>query len=328
LSAVKAYRVFQENGLTRGSVVDLDPDELSPGAVVLRAAYSSVNFKDARVATGTFRSPIRFPRVPGIDVAGTVIASSDGRYREGDAVLATGFDLGVGHDGGYAEIVRLPAEWVVPLPAGLSPFEAMTIGTAGFTAALSIIELERNGLQRANGPVLVTGASGGVGSLAVDCLAQRGYEVVAMTGKPEQRDYLLGLGAREVIPRTMPGDAVPLGEPRWAAAIDPVGGGTLAAVLRTLKYGAAVANSGLTGGADLQTTVLPFILRSVKLLGIDSVQCPMAPRLEVWRRLATDLRPAHLQHIARQVTLEDLDGVFAELLAGSATGRTVVRLSR
>jgi NADPH2:quinone reductase len=241
-------------------------------------------------------------------------------------VIVTGFDLGVGHDGGYAEIVRVPADWIVRRPPELSLLEAMTIGTAGFTAALSIVELERNGLEPRGGPVIVTGASGGVGSLAIDCLARLGYEIVASTGKPDRGDYLRELGAREVIPRGIPGDAQPIGEPRWAGAIDPVGGETLAALLRTMKYGGAVANSGLTGGAEVQTSVMPFIFRGVKLLGIDSVQCPMPRRLAVWRRLATDMRPAHLQRIARQVTLDDLDGVFAALLAGSATGRTVVRL--
>jgi NADPH2:quinone reductase len=324
--AVKAYRVFEENGRVAGRVVDMDAAELTPGEVAIRAAYSSVNFKDARVATGTFRMPIRFPRVPGIDVAGTVAASSDARVREGDEVIVTGYDLGVGQDGGYAEIVRVPADWIVRLPPGLSLLEAMTIGTAGFTAALSIVELERNGLQPGGGPVIVTGASGGVGSLAVDCLARLGYEVIAVTGKADRHEYLRGLGARQVIPRGIPGDAKPLGEPRWAGAIDPVGGETLASLLRTLKYGGAVANSGLTGGADVQTTVLPFILRGVKLLGIDSVQCPMPRRLDVWRRLAADMRPAHLHHIARQITLDDLDETFAALLSGSAAGRTVVRL--
>jgi acrylyl-CoA reductase (NADPH) len=324
---MRAYRLFQENGKVSGRVVDIDRDDLSPGPVVIKAAYSSVNFKDARVATGTFRSPIQFPRVPGIDVAGTVVSSEDPRFREGDKVLATGYELGVNHDGGYAEFARLPGDWIVPLPPAFDPLEAMTIGTAGFTAALSIMELERNGLTPDKGPVIVTGATGGVGSLAVDCLSRLGYHVTAVTGKTDQHEYLHALGAREIVPRApLPGDKQPVGEARWAGAIDPVGGDTLAALTRTMKYGGAIANSGLTGGADLHTTVLPFILRGIKLLGIDSVQCPMPVRLEVWRRLATDMKPAHLARMARPVTLEDLDGVFASLLAGSATGRTVVRL--
>jgi putative YhdH/YhfP family quinone oxidoreductase len=270
--------------------------------------------------------PIRFPRVPGIDVAGTVAASRDRRVREGDEVIVTGYDLGVGQDGGYAEVVRVPADWIVPLPRPLSLRDAMIIGTAGFTAALSIMELERNGLEPGGGPVIVTGASGGVGSLAVDCLARLGYDVVAATGKADRHEYLRELGAREVIPRGIPGDGQPVGQPQWAGAVDPVGGETLAALLRTLKYGGAVANCGLTGGADVQTSVMPFIFRGVKLLGIDSVQCPMPRRQEVWRRLAGDMRPAHLPRVAREVTLDDLDGVFAALLSGSAAGRTVVRL--
>jgi acrylyl-CoA reductase (NADPH) len=325
---MRAFRLFQQGGGVAGRVVDIERDALSPGPVVVRTAFSSVNFKDARVATGTFRSPIAYPRVPGIDVAGTVVASTDPRFREGDQVLATGYELGVNHDGGYAEEVRLPGDWLVPLPDAFTPLEAMTIGTAGFTAALSILELERNGLTPERGPVIVTGASGGVGSLAIDCLSRLGYEVTAVTGKSDQHDYLRLLGAREVVPRSpLPGDNTPMGNAMWAGAIDPVGGETLAALTRTMRYGGAIANSGLTGGAELHTTVLPFILRGVKILGIDSVQCPMPARLEVWRRLATDMKPAHLARMATQVTLDDLDRVFASLLSGSATGRTVVRLS-
>jgi NADPH2:quinone reductase len=324
---MRAYRLFQDNGKVSGRVVDLDRDDLSPGPVVIKAAYSSVNFKDARIATGTYRSPIQYPRVPGIDVAGTVVSSGDPRFREGDRVLATGYELGVNHDGGYAEYARLPGEWLVPLPAAFDPLEAMTIGTAGFTAALSIMELERNGLTPEQGPVIVTGATGGVGSMAVDCLARLGYHVTAVTGKADQHDYLRSLGAHEIVPRApLPGDKQPIGQARWAGAVDPVGGDTLAALTRTMKYGGAIANSGLTGGVELHTTVFPFILRGTKLLGIDSVQCPMPVRLEVWRRLATDMKPAHLARMARQVTLGELDGVFAALLSGTATGRTVVAL--
>jgi acrylyl-CoA reductase (NADPH) len=341
---MRAYRLFQEGGTVAGRVVDVERDALSPGPVVVQATYSSVNFKDARVATGTFRGAIEYPRVPGIDVAGTVVASADPRFREGDQVIATGYELGVGHDGGYAEEVRLPGDWLVPLPHGFTPFEAMAIGTAGFTAALSIIDLERNGLTPERGPVIVTGATGGVGSMAVDCLSRLGYQVTAVTGKSDRHDYLRALGAREIVARDQlpgldmqdesragkhdpPSRPAPVGEPLWAGAIDPVGGGTLAALTRTMRYGGGIANSGLTGGAELHTTVLPFILRGVKILGIDSVLCPMPARLEAWRRLATDMRPAHLASMARQVTLDDLDGVFASLLAGSNTGRTVVRLS-
>jgi NADPH2:quinone reductase len=316
-------------------IVDLDRESLSAGSVVVKTAFSSVNFKDARVATGTFRSPMAFPRVPGIDLAGTVVASTDPRFRAGDQVIATGYELGVNHDGGYAEEARVPGDWLVPLPEAFTPLEAMTIGTAGFTAALSIMELERNGLTPDRGPVIVTGASGGVGSMAVDCLSRLGYQVTAVTGKSNQVDYLRELGAREVLSRSaMPGlaphapasHASPLGDPLWAGAIDPVGGETLAALTRTMRYGGAIANSGLTGGAELHMTVLPFILRGVKILGIDSVQCPMPTRLDVWRRLATDMKPAHLGRMVTQVGLDGLPGVFAALLSGSNIGRTVVRL--
>ena len=324
---MRAYRLFQEAGRVSGRVVEIDRDALSAGDVVIRAEYSSVNFKDARVATGTYRAPVAYPRVPGIDVAGTVVASRDARVREGDRVVATGYELGVNHDGGYAQEVRLPGDWVVPLPATLTTREAMIIGTAGFTAAVSIRELERNGLAPDRGPVVVTGASGGVGSLAIDVLTRLRYQVTAVTGKADQHDYLRELGAREIVPRApLPGDGQPVGEARWAGAIDPVGGETLAALVRTMRYGGGIANSGLTGGADVHTSVIPFIFRAVKLLGIDSVQCPMPLRLEVWRRLASDMKPAHLARIAREATLDDLGGTFATLLSGAAVGRTIVRL--
>jgi NADPH2:quinone reductase len=324
---MRAFRLFQEAGGVAGRVIDLDRDGLSPGTVVVRAEYSSVNFKDARVATGTYRAPVQYPRVPGIDVAGTVISSEDPRFREGDAVLATGYELGVNHDGGYAQEVRLPGDWLVPLPPAFTTREAMIVGTAGFTAALSIIELERNGLRPDAGPVIVTGATGGVGSLAIDCLTRLGYEVTASTGKTDRHDYLRELGARAIVPRSpLPGDRLPIGEARWAGAIDPVGGDTLAALVRTMRYGGAIANSGLTGGADLHSSVLPFIFRAVKLLGIDSVQCPMPTRVEVWRRLATDMKPAHLDRVAREVGLDDLATIFPALLAGTVVGRTIVRL--
>ena len=324
---MRAYRLYQEAAGVTGRVVEVEREALSPGTVVVRAEYSSVNFKDARVATGTYRAPVQYPRVPGIDVAGTVVASEDARFRAGDRVVATGYELGVNHDGGYAQEVRLPGDWLVPLPPAFTTREAMIIGTAGFTAALSIIELERNGLTPERGPVIVTGASGGVGSMAIDCLARLGYHVTAVTGKPDQHDYLRALGAGDIVRRTpLPGDREPVGEARWAGAIDPVGGATLAALVRTMRYGGAIANCGLTGGAEVQTNVLPFIFRAVKLLGIDSVQCPMPLRREVWRRLASDMKPAHLARVAREVTLDDLHTIFPALLAGSAVGRTIVRL--
>jgi NADPH2:quinone reductase len=323
-----AFKVFDENGTISGRIVQVSVDELSEGPVVIRAAFSSVNYKDALAATGAGRIMRRFPLVGGIDVAGTVESSADARFNAGDPVVVTGYDLGVAHDGGYAAYVRVPAEWVVPLPNGLSLFDAMAIGTAGFTAALSIVEMERNGLAPANGPVVVTGATGGVGSIAIQSLAARGYSVRALTGKAHEGDYLRSLGAADVIARgSLDMGTRPLEKSMWAGAVDPVGGDVLAWLTRTMMYGGCIASSGLTGGIELKTTVLPFILRGVKLLGIDSVMCPAATRLEVWRRLAGDLKPAHLAAATRTVSLDGLPDAFATLLGGHARGRFVVEVS-
>jgi acrylyl-CoA reductase (NADPH) len=323
-----AFKVFEESGKISGRIVQASLDELSEGAVVIKAAFSSVNYKDALAATGAGKIMRRFPLIGGIDVAGTVESSTDSRVKAGDHVLVTGYDLGVAHDGGYAVYVRVPAEWVVPLPPGLSIFDAMAIGTAGFTAALSIVEMERNGLTPSNGPVIVTGATGGVGSIAVQCLAARGYDVTALTGKPQEEEYLRALGARHLMDRgTLVMGTRPLEKTLWAGAVDPVGGATLAWLTRTMMQNGCIANSGLTGGTELTTTVLPFILRGVKLLGIDSVMCPMPTRLDVWRRLATDLKPAKLVEAARQISLEELPSAFDALLKAQARGRYVVKLS-
>jgi acrylyl-CoA reductase (NADPH) len=323
----RAFRIFDEGGRIAGRLVDASLDELSNGAVVIKAAFSSVNYKDALAATGAGKIVRRFPLIGGIDVAGTVESSADARVKAGDAVLVTGFDLGVAHDGGYAGYVRVPAGWVVPVPTGLSLFDAMAIGTAGFTAALSIVEMERNGLAPANGPVIVTGATGGVGSIAVQCLAARGYQVTALTGKPHEEPYLRGLGAAHVVSRaTVQMGTRPLEKATWAGAVDPVGGATLAWLTRTMMQNGCIASSGLTGGTELQTTVLPFILRGVKLLGIDSVLCPMPTRLEVWRRLAADLKPARLADAAHTISIEQLPATFDALLQGQARGRFVVAL--
>jgi NADPH2:quinone reductase len=324
----KAFRVFEEGGAIVGRIVDTSLDELSAGSVVIKAQYSSVNYKDALAATGAGKIMRRFPLVGGIDVAGTIESSTDALFKAGDPVLVTGYDLGVAHDGGYCQRVRVPADWVVPIPSGLSAFDAMAIGTAGFTAALSIVEMERNGLAPGDGPVIVTGATGGVGSLAVQCLAARGYQITALTGKESERDYLLGLGAKEVLARgSLQMGTKPLEKMLWAGAVDPVGGDVLAWLTRTMMYGGCIANSGLTGGTEIKTTVMPFILRGVKLLGIDSAMCPMPRRREVWRRLATDLKPAHLTTMARTVRLADLPDAFATLLKGNARGRFVVELA-
>jgi acrylyl-CoA reductase (NADPH) len=326
--AFKAYRVFDANGATAGRLVETTLEDLSPGTVVIKAAYSSVNYKDALAATGAGKIMRRLPLVGGIDVAGTVADTSDQGFNVGDPVLVTGYDLGVAHDGGYSQYVRVPAEWVVPIPAGLSPFDAMVIGTAGFTAALSVVEMEWNGLSPGTGPVIVTGATGGVGSVAIELLAARGYHITALTGKEPEAAYLRALGASEVILRnTLQMGTRPLEKSTWAGAVDPVGGEILAWLTRTMMYGGCIASSGLTAGIELKTTVMPFILRGVKLLGIDSVMCPMSTRREVWRRLADDLKPAHLAAVAHRIRLEDLDAAFATLLKGQARGRFVVDLS-
>ena len=319
--------MFEDGGALGGRVVEAALDELSPGDVVIKAAYSSVNYKDAMAATIPKRILRRVPMIPGIDVSGTVESSADARFGPGDRVLVTGYDLGVSNDGGYAEYVRVPADWIVRVPPGLDLLDVMAIGTAGFTAALSVIELERNGLTPSAGPVIVTGATGGVGSMGVQCLAARGYTLTALTGKDSEHDYLRSLGAKDILPRSAVQPATgPIGKATWAGAIDPVGGDTLAWLIRTMAYRGVIAASGLTGGTDVHTSVIPFILRGVKLLGIDSVMCPMDLRLEVWRRLATDLKPARLRASITEIGLSGLPEAFQTLLKGAARRRFVVTL--
>jgi NADPH2:quinone reductase len=323
----KAFRVFNEDGIARGRVVDATLDELGTGQVLIKAEYSSVNYKDALAATGIGKILRRFPIIAGIDVAGTVAASQDRRFLSGDRVLVTGYDLGVAHDGGYAGYARVPAEWVVHVSDGLTLLEAMTLGTAGFTAALAVQRMEHNGLQPGQGPVAVTGATGGVGSVAIGVLSALGYEVTAITGKDGEREYLQGLGATEVLSRhTLEMGTRPLEKATWAGAVDAVGGEMLAWLTRTTNYWGSIASTGLTGGVDLKTTVMPFLLRGINLLGIDSVQCPMDVRREIWRRLATDMKPATLASIVRQIDLSALPEAFETLKAGNARGRFVVRL--
>ncbi|MDE2622614.1 MAG: oxidoreductase [Betaproteobacteria bacterium] len=323
----KAYRVDAVDGRVSGKIVTLELSDLPPGDVLIRAEYSSVNYKDALAGTGMGKIMRRMPLTGGIDVAGTVEASTDARFKAGDPVLVTGYDLGVAHDGGYARYVRVPADWVVRRPDGLDARQAMALGTAGFTAALSVVRLEQNGLKPENGPVVVTGATGGVGSLALEFLAGLGYAVTAVTGKADRADYLRTLGAREVLLRAdIDFGSRPLEKALWAGAVDPVGGSMLAWLTRTMQPHGSIASSGLTGGIELHTTVMPFILRGINLLGIDSVTCPMPLRLEVWRRLATDLRPRHWADLVHEITLEGLDAVFERLMKGEGLGRTVVRL--
>lgn len=297
--------------------------------MTVRVAYSSVNYKDGLASIPDGRVVNSYPMVPGVDLAGTVEWSDDPRFRPGDEVLATGYELGVGHYGGFSQYARLPGDWLAKLPPGLSPLEAMALGTAGFTAGLAIQRLEHNGLRTANGSVLVTGASGGLGSAAVSMLAGLGYEVAASSGKSDANEYLRDLGAGEVLTRdeTSAASTRPLERERWAGGVDPVGGETLAYLLRTTRYGGSIASCGLTGGSALQTTVFPFILRGVNLQGIDSVLCPMPERVALWERLASDLKPRRLlDGIAHEVGLEALPDVLASILKGAVRGRTVVRL--
>ena len=313
-----------DEGVDRG-LRTLDAGELGEGDVVVRVACSSVNYKDALATIPKGQVARISPLVPGIDLAGTVVSGGE----EGAEVIVHGYDLGVAHHGGYAEYARVPGDWIVPLPDGLSARQAMAIGTAGFTAAMSVARLERHGISPGDGPVLVTGATGGVGSVAVAILAARGYEVEASTGKGDARGYLEGLGAASVIGRDdVAGDGKPLSEQRWAAAVDSVGGATLAGLLPQIRYGGAIAASGLTAGVKVETTVMPFILRSVALLGVDSVQAPMEERAELWRRLAGDLRPPQLdESITREIALDELEGALDAILQGGLTGRTVVRVA-
>ncbi|CDQ43409.1 MULTISPECIES: acrylyl-CoA reductase family protein [Mycolicibacterium] len=303
--------------------------DLGEGDVLIEVSWSSVNFKDALAASKDGKVARIDPLIPGIDLAGTVVDPGSSGLDTGAEVLVHGYDLGVAHHGGFSEYARVPADWVVPLPDGLSMREAMIVGTAGFTAALSVIALEERGLTTTDdGPVLVTGATGGVGSIAVSILAARGFSVTAVTGKSDAGDWLRTLGAAEVVDRAALGDpARPLQKERWTAAVDCVGGETLAAVLASLRYGAAVAASGNTGGVALSTTVFPFILRGIALLGVDSVQCPIARRRDVWARLGRDLRPPLLEElVAGEVGLDEVPAALERIRGGGNRGRTLVRV--
>jgi len=325
----KAYRIREVEKKAVGGFEEMGLDDLDRGELVVRVAYSSVNYKDALAATGAGRIIRRFPCVGGIDLSGTVTESSDPRFKRGDAVICTSYDLGVSHDGGYAEYARVPADWAVPIPKGMTLHDAMALGTAGYTAALAIVRMETNGLAPANGPVVVSGATGGVGSLAIDMLARLGYSVTALTGKESESAYLKMLGAKDVMPRKSLDLAKikPLDRATWAGAVDNLGGEVLAWMASTMMVGGTIAAIGLAASMSLNTTVAPFILRGVSLLGIDSGTTPMPLRREVWRRLATDLRPAHLKEMTRTIAFDDLPGAFDGFLKGAAKGRIVVDMA-
>ena len=322
---MRAFRIFNEDGRVSGRVVETTLDELTPGEVVIKTAYSSVNYKDALAAT-TPRIIRSFPRIGGIDASGTVVSSTASRFKEGDEVIATSYEIGVGNDGGYAEYMRVPAGWVVPLPSGLTLREAMVFGTAGFTAALSIMRLEHNGLTPAGGNIAVTGSTGGVGGVAIAALAALGYTVTAITGKEDEGEYLRRLGASEVLSRhSIQFSDRPIESARWAAAVDAAGGDLLSWLVKTTVPWGGIASTGLTGGMDLKLTVIPFILRGVSLIGIDSVTCPMDIREQTWRRLASDMKPG-LAVTVHEIGLDELPDAFATLAEGRARGRFLVRI--
>jgi putative YhdH/YhfP family quinone oxidoreductase len=326
--AFRAYRVHNDEKGYRGVVETIGRDDLSDGDVTIRVSHSGVNYKDALAGTGKGRIMRSFPMVGGIDVAGTVISSECERFAPGDEVLVTGAGLSESRDGGYTEYLRIDSAWTLPLPDGLSALDAMTIGTAGFTAALSLYRMEISGQRPERGPIVVTGATGGVGSIAVDILAGAGYEVHAISGKEEHFGWLAALGAEECISRhELEWSQKPLDKALWAGAIDSVGGDMLAGLCTAIKPWGNIAACGLAGGIDLTTTVMPFIIRGVSLIGIDSPTCPYDIREAVWSRLASDWKPRHLELIRNRIVgLDDLNDIFGGMLEGNSLGRIVVQL--
>ncbi len=324
--AFTACRVFEEQGRVVPRLLEMEPDDLSPGSVLVRVHWSGVNFKDALALTGRGKILKRFPLNAGIDAAGTVESSDDPRFRPGEAVVVNGMGLGESHDGGFARLLRVPGDWVVPLPPGLTLRQSMILGTAGFTAALAVVRMELNGQRPEQGPVVVTGATGGVGSVAVSILASRGYRVTAVSGRPEHHAYLRSLGATEArTPDELQLGARPLESARFGGVIDNVGGALLAGLVRHVGLWGQVACIGMAGSPELDTTVFPLILRGVSLLGISSGNCPMPLRAEVWRRLGSDLRPPHLDAIVSgEVSLERVLEAAAALMERRALGRVLV----
>lgn len=310
-------------------VQKLTINDLPEGEVLIQVHYSGVNYKDSLASIPNGNIVKNYPFIPGIDLAGVVVSSEDPRFKEGDEVIATSYEIGVSHFGGYSEYARIPAKWVVPLPDGLTLKKTMIIGTAGFTAALSVQRLQDNGVSPEKGKVLVTGATGGVGSFAISILSKLGFEVEASTGKASEQDYLTSLGATSIVPReeVYDGKIRALGKQKWAAAVDPVGGEPLAALLSQIQYGGSVAVSGLTAGGNVPTTVYPFILRGVNLLGIDSVYCDMETRLKAWERLANVYQSESLEEfIQQEASLAQLPEVLPTLLKAQARGRILVKL--
>ncbi|MBV9119817.1 MAG: oxidoreductase [Chloroflexi bacterium] len=329
MDSFRALVVDKQGDETALQIREMTPDQLMPGEVTIRVEYSSINYKDGLATTAGGNVARTYPLVIGIDLAGEVVEGSGAGFKPGDKVLAHGYDIGVAHHGGLAEVARLPAGWVVPLPAGLTTRQAMAIGTAGFTAAMSVEALEHMGVLPGQGPVLVTGASGGVGSTAVSLLTGRGFEVAASTGSPDNHDYLRSLGASELVDRaeTTAASSRPLEKARWAGGVEAVGGASLAYLLRTTRIGGSIALSGNAGGAALESTVYPFILRGISLVGIDSANMALDRRTKLWQRLAADLRPPKLdESIACEIELDEAPEALARILRGELRGRTVVRL--
>ena len=329
MQTFKAYRTFEDDKVVTSRFVQLALDELDPGEVVIRTKYSTINYKDALSHNGSGRIMRKYPTVAGIDMAGTVESSSDARWKAGDKVIVHGHDLGVAHDGGYSERVRVSGDWVVRRPESMTAFDAMTLGTAGFTAGLAVHLMEHNGLAPGRGPVAITGATGGVGSVATEILAKLGYEVHAITGKPEEARYLRSIGAKEVIDRREIDVAKlrPLDKSTWAGAVDNLGGDLLAWLLSTSRIGGTVAAVGLAADMKLHTTVAPFILRGVALLGVDSVNAPMTLRQKIWNKLAVEWRPDQVHDQVRTIEFDDLPTHFDAYLKGMVRGRTVVRIA-
>jgi putative YhdH/YhfP family quinone oxidoreductase len=324
----QAYLIEQTEGKVSSRFTSLEEADLDQGELTIAVAYSGVNYKDALAATGAGRIIRRFPCVGGIDLAGTVVKSDSPEFRVGDRVIATSYDIGVAHHGGYAELARVPAAWALKLPPGLDLREAMALGTAGFTAGLAVARMEHNGLRPENGPVIVSGATGGVGSVAIEILAKSGYQVHALTGKADAADYLKSIGASELVLRSSLDLAKikPLDKAIWAGAVDNLGGDVLAWMASTMQVGGTLASIGLAASMELKTTVAPFILRGVSLLGIDSVNCPMSVRSEVWRRLGDDWKPTKVIAQSQEIAFADLPKVFDDFLQARVKGRVVVRI--